>query len=544
MYSEHKHINTLTALLVAHGVRHAVICPGNRNAPITHNLYECPYIVCHSVTDERSAAFMALGLGEALCQPVVVCVTSGSALLATIPAAAEATYRHKGIIVISADRPSAWIDQLDGQTIPQNGALSPFAHKSVTLPEGDSPLDHWHCNRLINEALLTLKRLPHPTVHINVPIREPLFQFTTPSLPEERVVRYAQWNDATCQELTCERLILVIGQTGHIISRELIDTLSKHMVVLTEQLSADTLCLTEQMLCILQSKTDKGPFIPDKVIYIGGHTVSKRLREWLRSLPETTQHIVVSEDGTLHDVSQHTTLLVEGDTEAVLHSLTSLPRTNESVFSQHWQALSEYALERHNGFTPRYSSMRAVWLLENISKTPATYCYANSMAVRYGMLYADHYVCCNRGLNGIEGSLSTAVGMSLADKNRRVICVVGDLSAFYDQNALCQQEIGVNLRILLLNNGGGGIFHGFMALRESGARDSLVSASHSLTAEGLCLQCSIKYLRACDDASLNDGIKALLSPHDDCPILLEVITDSETDMQVYQEYYNFITQQP
>ena len=154
MYSNKENVNILTALLVAHGIRHAVVCPGSRNAPIVHNLNECPDIKCYPVTDERSAAFYALGMTQALNEPMVVCVTSGTALLNVAPAVAEAYYQHRPLVVISADRPQQWIDQLDGQTLPQPDALGRFVRKAVSLPEPHNDEERWYCNRLVNEALI------------------------------------------------------------------------------------------------------------------------------------------------------------------------------------------------------------------------------------------------------------------------------------------------------------------------------------------------------------------------------------------------------
>lgn len=152
MYSDKENVNILTSLLVNHGVNKAVVCPGSRNAPIVHNLNECPDVECYPVTDERSAGFYALGIAQATGSPVVVCVTSGTALLNLLPAVAEAFYQHLPLIVVSADRPSQWINQLDGQTIPQNGALGSFVKKSINLPEPHDEEERWFCNRMINEA--------------------------------------------------------------------------------------------------------------------------------------------------------------------------------------------------------------------------------------------------------------------------------------------------------------------------------------------------------------------------------------------------------
>lgn len=134
MYSDKENVNILTALLVAHGVRHAIVCPGSRNAPIVHNLDACPSIKCYPVTDERSAGFYALGIALETRRPTVVCVTSGTALLNLASAVAEAYYQHVPLVVVSADRPLQWIDQLDGQTLPQGDALGRFVRKAVTLP--------------------------------------------------------------------------------------------------------------------------------------------------------------------------------------------------------------------------------------------------------------------------------------------------------------------------------------------------------------------------------------------------------------------------
>ena len=105
MYSDKENVHILTALLVQHGVRHIVVCPGSRNSALSHNFNEHPDIICHPATDERSAGFLALGIAlQTRNQPVAVCVTSGSALLNVLPAVAEADYQRCGIVIISDDR--------------------------------------------------------------------------------------------------------------------------------------------------------------------------------------------------------------------------------------------------------------------------------------------------------------------------------------------------------------------------------------------------------------------------------------------------------
>ena len=163
--------------------------------------------------------------------------------------------------------------------------------------------------------------------------------------------------------------------------------------------------------------------------------------------------------------------------------------------------------------------------------------YANSTSIRLGCIYARHHAFCNRGVNGIEGSLSTAAGYSLVT-DKRVFCVIGDLSFFYDQNALWNQNLGGNLRILLLNNRGGGIFGKFEGLKQSPTRNRMVMAEHSTTAEGICRDNQIRYYTANNVQTLEHSLNVLANENSERPILLEVFTNAETDLQIYQKYFN------
>ena len=287
MYSNKENVNILTALLAAYGVRHAVVCPGSRNAPIVHNLNECPGIECHPVTDERSAAFCAIGISLATgMSPVAVCVTSGSALLNVAPAVAEAFYRHIPLIVISADRPAQWIGQLDGQTLPQPGAFGMMVRKDISLPEPHNDEERWMCGRMVCEALyLSTCRTPAP-VHINVPITEPLFTFDSERLPDVRAIRRCQRDSRDCM---CDTLpdgwfgarkpMVVIGQMpcGAMDSRTLKE-LSRSFVTLCEPLGADAVHFDE----VIRAIGNDRDYMPDYIIYIGDTVVSKAARRTLR----------------------------------------------------------------------------------------------------------------------------------------------------------------------------------------------------------------------------------------------------------------------
>lgn len=548
MYSNKENVNILTALLVKNGVGHIVVCPGSRNAPLVHNFNECPDIECYPATDERSAGFIALGMAQQVNGPVAVCVTSGSALLNVLPAAAEATYQNCGIIVISADRPSAWIDQLDGQTCPQPGALGKFVGKSVTLPEPHNDTERWHCNRLINEAFIEYFQPHHPSVHINVPISEPLFEFNVEQLPDERVVRCSSWESDMTKDAFVNRLakakrpMFIIGQTSEYeIADDIIYELAEHFVVLSEPISGGELPLsfTDQMLYAIE-KNPKA-YHPDFVVFIGGHTVSKRLRQFTRSLDKDVMQVVISRDHELRDISQNTRLIIQGHAGEFFGHLSALiyHSARPSAFYKKWEKLREEVAQKHEDYQPEYSQMLAVKLFEEAYEENGDYgkvYYANSMSVRLAALYANHYCGCNRGLNGIEGSLSVAAGASLVCEEN-VYCVIGDLSFFYDENALWQQQLKGNLRILLLNNGQGGIFRNLRGLEASPARDTYVSASHSTSAQGICAQFGIDYLQAHDAPSLQNGISYLFNSHSNRPVLLEVTTEVSKDEAAFKKYY-------
>ena len=550
MYSNKENVNILTALLVKYGVRDAVVCPGSRNAPIVHNLNECPLICCHPVTDERSAGFCALGIAQATDLPVVVCVTSGSALLGVVPAVAEACYQHQSLIVVSADRPEAWIDQLDGQTLRQPGACEPWVARTVSLPEPTDNVSRWHCNRLVCEALLETQ-LPHrPCVHINVPITEPLFLFDQKELPDERMIcRYEPIADYGCLPVPlvddlyqARRPMIVFGQAiPSLFADKGVDRLFGHVIVLHEQLAPfPNVSHFDEVLLASRST-----LLPDFVLYVGEAIVSKRLKQFLRQATDARVWRV-SATGSVEDVFMNLRGIVKGDAEMVLQALDDRLKRRQldsTAYRREWLRLLTEAGQRSLAYQPPYSQMAAVRLFEqSLSSLPGPWQvhYANSTAIRLANIYAQHHVWCNRGVNGIEGSLSTAVGFSLR-REEKVFCVIGDLSFFYDQNALWNQGLRGNLRILLLNNGKGGIFNMLPGLEQSPARDALVAARHHATAQGVCGQHDVYYQQATNMTELQQGIDLLLTSDFARPMLLEVMTSAEDDERVLREYYRLFT---
>lgn len=560
MYSNKENVNILTSLLLEYGVSDAVVCPGSRNAPIVHNLSVCEAIRCRPVTDERSAAFYALGLSIATRRPTVVCVTSGSALLNVMPAVAEAAYQHVPLVVISADRPQQWIDQLDGQTIPQSDALGRFVRKAVQLPEPHNDEERWLCRRLVNEAMHLATCRHGAPVHINVPISEPLFEFDTEQLPQ--LSRFNNIKRAAIKDASMDmpdafhkakRPMIVIGQLAHgTVSHETIRSLSEKYVVMSEPLSNPsymTIHFDEAIRYIVSDNSsinddedDKTAYYPDYVIYVGDTLVSKPARRFLRNA-KAPSCLITPDAADIHDPLMTLTDIVECDTDsinALLASLCDAPDTDERCrFHDRWQSFLDAYAAHADAYAPEYSQMATVkYFEEQLADLDIDICvhYANSSAVRLACIYAQHYVWCNRGVNGIEGSLSTAAGFSLATHDMTV-CVIGDLSFFYDQNALWNSNLRGNLRIILLNNRGGGIFRQLPGLSDSPAADDLVMASHENTAQGICTQNDIGYLSAKNMDEMQIGVVTLLTRESERPMLLEVFTDSNDDVKALEKYF-------
>lgn len=567
MYSNKQNVNILTALLVAHGVRHAVVCPGSRNAPIVHNLNECPDVVCHPVTDERSAGFYALGMAQMLNKPVVVCVTSGTALLNLAPAVAEACYQQLPLVVVSADRPAMWIDQQDGQTLPQPDALGRFVSKAVSLPEPANDDQRWYCNRLVNEALLACRRGNGAPVHINVPLTEPLFGFDVPQLPAERFIRYYAMTGAEEHVDTFVHLVLqarkplvVVGQLScseacHV--HEALCEIQQHVPVLYECLAnapvgAQDRCqdgaVKRPPLHIDKALHNIGntlsEYRPDAVFCFGGTLIGKQLKVFLRQAHDAKTYLVNSQ-GAVYDTFKNLAGVFEGAADRFLCGLATAFQSQkhnarhciDKPYYQRWAALLQRQRAKAGMLLYPYSQLLAVQVFfRHIAHTDAYILHAaNSMSVRLVNIFSHRYVFCNRGVNGIEGSLSAAAGCSLVTP-ADVYCVIGDLSFFYDQNALWH-TLGANFKILLLNNGGGGIFRSLPGLKDSAAHETLISAQHHTSARGICEQNRVTYLSASHEEALQKGMHHFVNHHFEGPVVFEVFTSPQQDEQAMNEYY-------
>ena len=551
--SDKKNLLQTVALLRAYGFCEVVVCPGSRNAPFAQTFAACADFKCYAMTDERSAGFFALGRALQTGRPVAVCCTSGSALLNLHPAVCEAYYQRVPLLVISADRPAAWIGQMDGQTLPQAGVFGSLVKKSVNLPEIRTEEDEWYVNRLVNEALLELDHHGCGPVHINVPLSEPLFSFSTESLPEVRRIRRVErgsGENSLMSFLTEElphypRCLVVTGQMAEAEAHEVSKSLQEgKMAWLTEVLGNCPASLRAvrrfDTLLYAASEADLQDIRPDLVITLGGHIVSKRLKKYLRRI-RPLAHWHVCPDGQVADLFCALTTVIEAPAADFCRILLQADVERKEDYARLWyrqcNALNQPQVA--------YSELTAVRQLVGRLPAGSVLHLANSSVVRLAELFPlpdGVTVECNRGVNGIEGSMSAAIGYAAASDRLNVL-LIGDLSFFYDMNALWNGHIHHNLRIAVLNNGAGAIFHALPGLDMADATRKLVTATHEASAEGWARTRGMIYLKVTDEAGLESALASFYDEKRQAPVLLEIFTDPAADAAEQRRYYHRIKEE-
>ena len=416
----------------------------------------------------------------------------------------------------------------------------------------------------MNEALHLSTCRGGAPVHINVPVSEPLFVFDTEQLPAGQAwttfpAAAAMPEGHALPDVlrTATRPMVVMGQTAQSrVEAGLMRRLARRVTVLAEPLSNPDYTVIHadgaaRVLLAMDAGRMMAQYRPDCILYLGGTLVSKALRRLLRAM-RAPSVLVTPDVQEVQDPLMSLTALVEcpeEETGALLERLFLSPGAQpvlDAGFHRRWTALLDGCARLCDAYEPPFSQMAAVRYfesqLDDLDLSLHVH-YANSSAIRLACLYAGHRVWCNRGVNGIEGSVSTAAGFSLATADM-VVCITGDLSFFYDQNALWNTGLKGNLRIILLNNRGGGIFRTLPGLEASAAARSMVYAAHQADARGICTQNDIGYLKATGMDEMQVGVVTLLTQPSDRPMLLEVFTRAEDDARALDEYYRMLSRIP
>jgi 2-succinyl-5-enolpyruvyl-6-hydroxy-3-cyclohexene-1-carboxylate synthase len=559
MISNKTGVQHLAAILQKKGLKYLVISPGSRNAPLINTFLALPDVKCLSIVDERSAAFFALGLAQKSGELVAMTCTSGTAALNYAPAIAEAYYQKIPLIVLTADRPVEWIDQGDGQTINQKNIYKNYIRKSIELPQNIKNADElWYNMRLINQAT-NLAFYPNPgPVHINLPYSEPLYEEVGLELPEASIIEdcIPENSISTNQKQVFANLLnqsqSVMILAGQAIKNEKLDeALSKLSVfdqwILLSETNAnikadDAVQCIDRVLATIPKGKEKD-FAPEVLLTIGGAIVSKKIKAFLRlHRPKFHFHIYLASDHP--DTYQCLSNSVYLGAADFFQQIQPLLQNRESNFKNLWVQYKNLASTGHQQFLKdcAFCDLKAFSRIFELLPKKTDLHLANSTPVRYGQLFRhkaglNHYA--NRGTSGIDGCISTAAGSAFIGPNLSVV-ISGDLSFFYDSNALWNNYLSKNLRIIVINNGGGNIFRIIDGPSKTDHLETFFEARHQQKAEGLALAFGLEYFSAENEVELEAMLPKFFSAELQKTALLEIFTNGKRSAQILKDYFRFL----
>lgn len=539
---------SIIQICLAKGITTIIISPGSRNAPLTIGFVSNPAFQCYSIADERAAAFFGLGIAQQTKQPVALVCTSGSALLNYYPAFAEAFYSQIPLIVISADRPQSKIDIGDGQTIRQENVFINHSLYNANLNEVVSKANDFKINEAIDLALH--KKGP---VHINAPFEEPLYETVSELSVDVMVNGFANLNTLSTIENISEfaaiwnnstkKMILVGVNEPNLINEKTIAALAEDesVVVMTETTSnVYHPSFINNIDTIITSFThdDFEGFRPEILVTFGGMIVSKRIKAFLRKYkPKHHWHIdTLRAYDTFNALTKH----FEVNPNTFFEAFLPLTEVVQSDYFEKLEAVKLLRKQKQESYLAKiqFSDFKVFEkVIQSLPKNSQLQ-ISNSSAIRYAQLIAidpSIEVYCNRGTSGIDGSTSTAIGAAVANKKQTVF-ITGDVGFLYDSNALWNSYIPKNFKIILINNGGGGIFRILPGHEESPVFNTFFETSHNLTAEHLAKMYGFEYSIANDETSLENSLTALYAQNEK-PSILEVFTPTLENNQILLQYF-------
>ena len=533
MYTDKRNILQLASLLKAHNVKKIVLCPGIRNLPLTQTLANVPEFTCYPMTDERSAGFFALGLALHDGTPAAICCESGAATQCLHAVVSEAYRQKVQVVIISAGK--------DRLLLPTK--------KSVTLPEVKTEEDEQLCNRLINEALLELNHHGKGPVHINLCVNEPFLLLPVSDLPEVRVIRryrglsiYDQDYKPLIERLNrYQRRMVVVGQMNliYLFDKRYTKLLYKQFAWIAENIGNRTIpgqpIKNIDPLLTSMNREEQEKMRPDLLITYGGRIVSDRLKRFLTKHPPT-EHWHISPDGEAEDTFGALTTIVEMDPFEFLEKIANMIDSRTPDYPRQWETRAKSVPQAEF----KWSEMSVIGNVISSLPPASTLLMANGSAVRYSQFFdvprdVEVISCCGTG--GADGTLAAALGYASVSTNLNFI-VLGDLSFLCGMNALWSKNYGSNVRILLLNNGGGEIFHAQPGLAIDEGALPYVAGSHTRNAKSLAEDCGFIYLSASNEAELQSCLPQFVSmATGGKPVMLEAFTDATEDIEILKSYF-------
>lgn len=559
-------IDNLAEICARLGVQHFIIAPGSRSAPLTVALARHPEITTRVILDERSAGYIAMGLAQQLGRPVGIVCTSGTAALNLGPAVVEAFYQQIPLLVLTADRPPEWIDQQDNQAIHQRDLYVPHVRASYELPVStEHPDARWQVERVIAQAVQQCTGLLPGPVHINVPLREPLYparDATTHYDPARRVIeRWSarpQLDEHGWQQVvqswqrSARRLIVAGMQRPDPALHQTLSTLQRDPSVaviadITSNLYPNgTDLYHSDMIMGSRRAATLQQLAPDLLITYGGPIVSKYIKQILRQA-KPPMHWHLQAEGVAPDTFQSLTQVIPMTPGDFFQALQMrLPPAAGGEYQPFWRELEGQAQRQLNSFLGQapFGEFVATERVMRALPAASSLQLGNSMPIRYGNFIAytgqPLHVNANRGTSGIDGTVSTTVGAALATDAITTL-ITGDLAFFYDRNALWHEHVPPNLRIVILNNHGGGIFQiidGPNQLQPAETRTYFLTPQ-PLTARRTAEDHGLDYCQVSDAAALQAALPAFFAPRARAAIL-EIETDMAVNTEVFQQFKQLV----
>jgi len=549
MYSDIKSVQIIISLLKKFEIKHIVISPGARHTSFVHSVETDSFFTCYSIVDERSAAFFALGLIQELGEPVVISCTSGTSICNYTSAVSEAFYQKLPLVVITADRNPYYLNQQEEQMVPQVNILREICKKTVTLPIVKDQKDFWYCSRLVNEALLEINHHGTGPVHINFPVEESLFAFNTPQLPEVTKINRISltdedeiWTNKADELKRASKILISYGQAPPINNdlKEMIECFVRkyQCAIIVDHLS-NLKCYGIVEIFTVSRTADKAFYdemLPDIVITMGANSVE--IRGWLGTYPGRFKHWHVGEEGIISDPFKSLTDIFECSNAYFFNKLFDQVNDDvvENTYLKKWQAKVESIKIPDFNYSDIYSVQQ---FMKSIPRNSLLQ-IGNSNSARLPQhfpLDESIKVYCNRGTNGIDGSMSTFIGQAITNKG---LCFlfIGDLSFFYDMNGLWNQYIGKNIRIMLNNNGCGEVFYGNPNMCDIPTLGIHTAADHNTSAKAWVESRGFKYLCATNKKEFDEMLPVFMNKDSSEPIFFEVVTDKNINVHEINNFYN------
>ncbi len=551
------YVKHIASALKNAGVQDVVISPGSRSTPLAYAFAVLDDFTVYRQIDERSAAFFALGLAKASDKPVVLLCTSGTAASNYYPAITEAHYARIPLIAMTADRPNELREVGAPQAINQINMYGDHVKWSVDFPlaEANEQVDAF-IERHVQRGISISMTAPRGPVHFNIPFREPLLIDLNLTLPTSTFTAHMSAQAMLSEEVKSQfKNLLTKSKKGMIIVGELPGKLDKQRFwrfaqalnwpVLCDPLSnlrsevpADCadLCI-DQYDALLKSKIFGEEVMPYTVLRFGAQPVSKPLTLFLQK-NRPAQYIVVDEDPAFRDSLGVVTHHIQSSIEAVINISVELERSSETkkwidannLFSAMVQT---YAKDTHD--EGAYTHTLFDQLPDGVDLISGSSMPIRDTDTFFGKTSKSIKVFANRGTNGIDGVVSTALGIQ-AYRKRPAYLLIGDLSFLHDVNGLIATRFHeTDLTIVIMNNDGGGIFSYLPQASIEIHYEDLFGTPTGLTFEPIAAMYDAQYTAV---TTLNN-FQEVLNQKKEKPLrIIEVFTDRKENVQAHRQLWS------